>query len=84
MHSEPDRQAARMAFLGTTRGFDEIRNENCDAWTDIWKGRIRLLGADDHWQGIADASFYYLHASAHRASSSTRWCLATVVRSEKS
>jgi trehalose/maltose hydrolase-like predicted phosphorylase len=68
MHSEPDRQAARMAFLGTTRGFDTIRNENRDAWADIWRGRIRLLGADDRWQGIADASFYYLHASAHRAS----------------
>lgn len=68
MHSEPDRQAARMAFLGTTRGFDTIRNENREAWADIWKGRIRLLGADDHWQGTADATFYYLHASAHRAS----------------
>ncbi len=68
MHSEPDRQAARMAFLGTTRGFDTIRNENRDAWADIWKGRIRLLGADERWQGIADASFYYLNASAHRGS----------------
>jgi hypothetical protein len=54
MHSEPDRQADRMAFLGTTRGFDTIRNENREAWADIWKGRIRLLGADDHWQGTAD------------------------------
>lgn len=68
MHSEPDRQAARMSFLGTTRGFDRIRDENREAWADIWQGRVRLLGADDRWQGIADASFYYLHASAHRAS----------------
>src|SRR5438128_985088 len=68
MHSEPDRQAARMAFLGKTRGFDAIRDENRGAWADIWKGRIRLLGADERWQGIADASFYYLHASAHPSS----------------
>ncbi len=68
LHSEPDRQAARMAFLGTTRGFDAIRRENREAWADIWRGRIRLVGADERWQGIADASFYYLHASTHRAS----------------
>jgi len=68
LHSEPDRQATRMAFLGTTRGFDTIRSENRALWGDIWRGRVRLVGADERWQGIADASFYYLHASAHRAS----------------
>ena len=68
LHSEPDRQATRMAFLGTTRGFDTVRSENRALWDDIWKGRVRLVGADERWQAIADASFYYLHASAHRAS----------------
>lgn len=68
LHSEPDREAARMTFLGATRGFDVIRAENRAAWAEIWKGRIRLLGADRRWQSIADASFYYLHASAHASS----------------
>jgi hypothetical protein len=57
-----------MAFLGSTRGFDELRDENRLAWAEIWKGRINLVGADRRWQGIADASFYYLHASAHQSS----------------
>jgi trehalose/maltose hydrolase-like predicted phosphorylase len=68
LHSEPDRQAARMAFLGGTRGFETIRRENRAAWEDIWKGRLLLQGADERWQGIADASFYYLHASGHSSS----------------
>jgi protein-glucosylgalactosylhydroxylysine glucosidase len=68
LHSEPDRQAARMTYLGWTRGFDRIRDENREAWSDLWKGRIRLLGGDERWQGITDASYYYLHASAHRSS----------------
>ena len=67
LHTEPDRQATRMAFLGTTRGFDTVRSENRALWDDIWRGRVQLVGADERWQGIADASFYYLHASAHRA-----------------
>jgi hypothetical protein len=68
LHSEPDREAARMAFLGTTRGFDTIRKQNRAAWAEIWKGRIRLVGADERWQAITDASYYYLHASAHQSS----------------
>jgi trehalose/maltose hydrolase-like predicted phosphorylase len=68
LHSEPDRQATRMAFLGTVRGFDTIRRENGALWAELWKGRVRLVGADQRWQGIVDASYYYLHASAHRAS----------------
>jgi trehalose/maltose hydrolase-like predicted phosphorylase len=68
LHTEPDRQAARMAFLGATRGFDRLRRENREAWADIWRGRIRLVGADERWQGIVDACFYYLHASAHASS----------------
>lgn len=67
-HHEPDRQAARMAFEGHSRGFDALREENQVAWRDIWKGRIRLIGADRRWQAMADAAFYYLHASAHRTS----------------
>jgi len=68
MHSEPDRMAARLAFLAATRGFDRLRQENHAAWDDLWKGRLVLQGADERWQAIADASFYYLHASAHASS----------------
>jgi trehalose/maltose hydrolase-like predicted phosphorylase len=68
MHSEPDRMAARLAFLAATRGFAKLRRQNRAAWDDLWKGRVVLHGADDRWQAIADASFYYLHASAHASS----------------
>jgi protein-glucosylgalactosylhydroxylysine glucosidase len=68
MHSEPDRMAARMAYLGATRGFDAVRSENQAAWAELWKGRLLLHGAEERWQAIADASFYYLHASAHPSS----------------
>lgn len=68
LHTEPDRMAARAAYLGATRGFDTVRRENRAAWAELWKGRPILVGADRRWQAIADASFYYLHASAHRSS----------------
>jgi hypothetical protein len=29
---------------------------------------VKLVGADARWQGLTDAAFYYLHASAHHAS----------------
>jgi trehalose/maltose hydrolase-like predicted phosphorylase len=71
MHNAPERQATRMAALATARGFDVIRRENRRAWEELWRGRIVLMGADPRWQGMADAAFYYLHASAHEASLSS-------------
>jgi protein-glucosylgalactosylhydroxylysine glucosidase len=68
LHTEPDRMAARMAYLGRTRGFDAVRRENRAAWTELWKGRPILHGASERWQTLADASFYYLHSSAHPSS----------------
>jgi trehalose/maltose hydrolase-like predicted phosphorylase len=68
LHSEPDRMAARMAFLGATHGFDKVRRENRSVWADLWQGRLLLHGADQRWQAIADASFFYLHTSAHPSS----------------
>jgi hypothetical protein len=64
-HDEPDREASRLASIGGIRGFDQLREENRTAWRDLWRGRIRLLGADSRWQGYVDAAQYYLHASAH-------------------
>jgi trehalose/maltose hydrolase-like predicted phosphorylase len=68
MHLEPHRQAARLAAMAARRGFTKLRQENRGAWEEIWKGRVQLLGAGERWQAIADAAFYYLHASAHSSS----------------
>ena len=68
MHVDPHRQAARLLAAAGRRGFDRLREENRGAWKEIWKGRVVLEGAGERWQAIADAAFYYLHASAHQSS----------------
>ena len=67
-HHEPDRQAARLVGMATRRGFRKLRDENRGAWEEIWKGRIKLIGAGSRWQSLADAAYYYLHASSHSSS----------------
>ena len=67
-HSEPHRQATRMTAVGAKLGFDRLRQENREAWTDLWRGRVELVGAGRRWQTLADAAFYYMHSSAHAAS----------------
>lgn len=67
-HAQPDFQAVRFNALACKRGFDAIRAENRAIWEDLWKGRIRLVGADPHWQALADAAFFYLLSSTHVAS----------------
>ena len=68
MHRAPDQQATRLAWLGHHRGFDGVRQENREAWAELWRGRIHLHGAERRWQAMADAAFYYLHASVHPSS----------------
>ena len=68
MHAEPDRQACRLVSIGWNRGFDGLRTANVEAWTEIWRSRIHLVGASQRWQAIVDAAFYYLQASAHPSS----------------
>lgn len=68
MHAQPQRQAARLIQPARELGFDELRRRNRAEWEEIWKGRIILEGAGEHWQGLADAAFYYLNASVHQAS----------------
>src|SRR5256714_8437325 len=68
MHHEPNRQAARLVGMAAQRGFQRLRDENRGAWDEIWRGRIILVGAEARWQAIADAAYYYLHASAHSSS----------------
>lgn len=65
LHSEPHWQAVRMVKLAQWRGFDRIREENAKAWASIWESRIRIEGADERWQDIIDASFFYLYTSIH-------------------
>jgi protein-glucosylgalactosylhydroxylysine glucosidase len=68
VHHAPDQQASRMAWLGKHQGFESVRQENREAWADLWRGRIHLNGAELRWQALADAAFYYLHSSVHPSS----------------
>lgn len=65
MHGEPHWQAARLVGVGKWHGFEELRAANRAAWAELWKGRPRIVGADAKWQDATDATFFYLHASAH-------------------
>ncbi|RZJ75325.1 MAG: glycoside hydrolase family 65 protein, partial [Brevundimonas sp.] len=67
-HDQPHRQAVRLVAHGAELGFDELRRRNRAAWAELWKGRIRLVGAGDRWQGLADAALFYLNSSTHGAS----------------
>jgi trehalose/maltose hydrolase-like predicted phosphorylase len=68
MHRQPELQAARLVALGCETGFDALRAKNAEIWQDIWRGRIRLIGADRRWQELADAAFFYLNTSVHPSS----------------
>ncbi len=67
-HAQPDFQAIRMVALARKRGFNAIRAANQDVWRDLWKGRIKILGADRRWQALSDAAVFYLFSSTHVAS----------------
>jgi hypothetical protein len=71
MHQQPHRQATRLVALGKRIGFDGLRQRNADAWQELWRGRVVLVGADRRWQSLADAAFFYLHTSTHPGSLST-------------
>jgi trehalose/maltose hydrolase-like predicted phosphorylase len=68
IHAQPDREAVRLAARAADEGFEELRRQNAAAWTDIWRGRINLVGAERRWQELADAALFYLVSSTHRAS----------------
>lgn len=68
MHPEPHWQASRHVGAGVWLGFDQLRTQNRAAWAELWKGRVRILGADAAWQDVADSAFFYLHSSVHAAS----------------
>lgn len=66
-HPRPHRQAALLVSRGMARGWDGLRDANRAAWSALWRARPMIDGPDP-WQRLADASFYYLHASASSAS----------------
>lgn len=68
MHRMPDHQAVRLAAKARKDGFDAVRAENRAAWAELWKGRIRLEGAGERWQALADAAVFYLNTSVHPSS----------------
>ncbi|MDO9383552.1 MAG: hypothetical protein Q7T86_11875 [Hyphomicrobiaceae bacterium] len=68
MHNQPDYQASRFVAKAKFDSFKTLRDENRAAWAELWKGRIRLVGAEKRWQELADAAFYYLHSSVHPSS----------------
>lgn len=67
LHPEPHWQAIRLLRSAREAGFEALREANRAAWAELWRGRIRLTGAGERWQAIADAAFFYLHSSAHPA-----------------
>jgi protein-glucosylgalactosylhydroxylysine glucosidase len=71
MHRQPDYQASRLIAYAADIGFEALRKANQACWVDLWKGRIRLVGASKSWQAMADAAFFYLMSSAHSSSSSS-------------
>jgi hypothetical protein len=67
-HLEPDFEAVRQVAKARKRGFEAIRAANRSIWSDAWRGRINLIGADARWQALADAALFYMISSTHVAS----------------
>lgn len=67
-HPHPADHAARLLTLAMQRGWDRMREDQRVAWSDLWKARIVIDGADRRWQAITDASLFYLLTSVHPAS----------------
>ena len=79
MHSQPDHQAVRLCAKAKSDGFEALRRENRQAWQELWRGRIKLVGADEQWQQLADAAYFYLNSSVHSSApaSTSMFGLAT-------
>jgi trehalose/maltose hydrolase-like predicted phosphorylase len=66
-HPHPGDHATRLLSLAMDRGWDRMRDDQRDAWAELWKARIEIAGADRRWQAITDASLFYLLTSVHPA-----------------
>jgi hypothetical protein len=67
-HPHPADHASRLLTLAMDRGWDRMLEDHGLAWDELWKSRIVVEGADRRWQGIIDASLFYLLTSVHPAS----------------
>ena len=67
-HPHPADHASRLLTLAMDRGWDRMIEDHGLAWEELWKARIVVEGADRRWQGIIDASLFYLLTSVHPAS----------------
>ncbi|MET3840563.1 glycoside hydrolase family 65 protein [Bradyrhizobium sp. OAE829] len=79
LHNQPDYQASRLIAMAANIGFDLIKKNNRACWAQLWRSRIRLVGAEKRWQAMADAAFFYLMSSGHSSSpaSTSMFGLAT-------
>ena len=68
LHKQPDLQAARIVAMAHEIDWELIQADNRAEWKEIWKGRIKIVGAESHLQEMADAAFFYLNTSVHPSS----------------
>ena len=60
----PEQEAIRQAKWGALLGFDRLRQQNREKWSDLWKSRVKVYG-DANSQRVLDSAFFYLHSSLH-------------------
>ena len=60
----PEQEAIRQAKWGAMLGIDQLRSQNRDLWSDLWKSRVKVYGDADS-QRVLDSAFFYLHSSLH-------------------
>ncbi len=65
MHSEPHWQANRHIATALWWGFDQLQARNHAAWTELWRGCPRIIGAGREWRDCTEAAYFYLHSSIH-------------------
>ena len=68
LNKQSDDQAVRLLGRALHDGFDSLRKANRAVWKELWKSRIQLIGADERWQALADATFFYVNSSVHSSS----------------
>lgn len=68
LHKQPEHHAVRLLGKAQREGFDALRQANRKCWEKLWRSRIRLIGADERWQAMADAAFFYMNTSVHPSS----------------
>lgn len=67
-HPEPHLEAIRLVRWAEMLGFDDLRDQNREAWAELWKSRIKVTGCSRDDQRALDVAFYYLQSSIHSSS----------------